>query len=83
MSPPFPAGKLRILSGESELASYQFNTRVAKHFFCKRCGIYTFHQTRTNPDHWRVNLGCVEGIDAYSLDAPVADGASSSIVGKA
>ncbi|SAK66686.1 GFA family protein [Caballeronia ptereochthonis] len=80
MSPPFPADKLRILSGENELAMYEFNTRVAKHFFCRRCGIYTFHQTRANPDQWRVNLGCIEGVDAYSLDAPVADGASSSVV---
>lgn len=80
MSPPFPADRLRILSGEGELAMYRFNTHVAKHFFCKRCGIYTFHQTRTNPAEWRVNLGCIEGVDAYSLDAPVADGASSSVV---
>ncbi|SAK48021.1 aldehyde-activating protein [Caballeronia temeraria] len=80
MSAPFVKEKLRILSGEDELTLYQFNTQVAKHFFCKRCGIYTFHQTRSNPDEWRVNLGCIDDVDAYSLDAPVKDGASSPVV---
>ena len=79
MTPPFSKGKLRILSGHDELAMYQFNTGVAKHFFCKRCGIYTFHQTRTDPNNWRVNIGCLEGVDPYSFEAEVADGASSSV----
>ena len=25
------------------LGLYQWNTRIAKHYFCTRCGIYTFH----------------------------------------
>jgi hypothetical protein len=79
MSPPFLKAKLHILTGESELVSYQFNTMTAKHFFCKHCGIYTFHQTRSDPDYWRVNLGCLDGVDAYPADAEIADGASSSV----
>jgi hypothetical protein len=80
MSPPFAAHSLRITSGEDALSLYQFNTRVAKHYFCKHCGIYTFHQTRKDPGQWRVNLGCIDGIDIYALEASVGDGASSSVV---
>ncbi|SAL32600.1 glutathione-dependent formaldehyde-activating protein [Caballeronia terrestris] len=80
MSPPFAASELKILSGEDSLTLYQFNTRVAKHYFCKHCGIYPFHQTRSNPLLWRVNLGCIEGVDPYALEASIGDGASSSVV---
>lgn len=80
MSPGFAGDQLKIVSGEDALTMYQFNTRVAKHYFCKHCGIYPFHQTRKDPLLWRVNLGCLEGVDPYALEASVADGASLSVV---
>lgn len=80
MTPPFAASQLKVLSGEDALTLYQFNTRVAKHFFCRHCGIYPFHQTRKDPLLWRVNIGCLEGVDPYTLEAGVADGASLSVV---
>ena len=80
MTPPFEASQLTITQGEDALTLYQFNTRVARHFFCKHCGIYPFHQTRRDPKLWRVNIGCLEGIDPYTLDAGLADGASLSVV---
>jgi hypothetical protein len=80
MSPMFPAENLKIRSGEDALTMYQFNTRVAKHYFCKHCGIYPFHQTRKDPKMWRVNIGCLEGVDPYALEAGLSDGASLSVV---
>jgi hypothetical protein len=80
MTPGFAAGELKILSGEDALTLYQFNTRVAKHYFCKHCGIYPFHQTRRDAQIWRVNIGCLEGVDPYTLEASVANGASLSVV---
>jgi hypothetical protein len=80
MTPPFAAGELKILSGEESLTLYQFNTRVAKHYFCKHCGIYPFHQTRKDAQLWRVNIGCLEGVDPYALEADLSDGASLSVV---
>ncbi len=58
------------------LATYQFGGRVAKHHFCNTCGIYTFHQTMRKPGHYRINIGCIEGIDSTSLSFDVFDGAS-------
>ena len=58
------------------LATYEFGSRVAKHHFCKTCGIYPFHQTMRKPGHYRLNLGCVEELDATRLPFEVFDGAS-------
>ena len=80
MSPLFPAADLRIVQGEDALTLYQFNTRTARHYFCKHCGIYPFHQTRKDPQQWRVNIGCLAGVDPYAFDAGVNDGASLSTI---
>ena len=45
---------LEILEGKENLSMYQFNTKVAKHYFCKICGIYTHHQRRSNPNEFAV-----------------------------
>ena len=65
---------LQIEAEEGALGLYQFGDKTAKHFFCKNCGIYTFHQTVRKPGHYRVNLGCLDGVDVFSLDADVFDG---------
>lgn len=70
------AGELRIDAKPGALALYQFGSGVAKHYFCKRCGIYPFHETLRKPGHFRVNLGCVEEIDPFSLESQLFDGRS-------
>ncbi len=62
---------LVIESGREWLTEYRFNTKVAVHSFCKRCGIYTFHKMRKLPDKYGVNAGCIEGIDLAAL-APIS-----------
>jgi hypothetical protein len=76
MTQPVPAEDLNIVSGRDELTLYQFNTHVAKHYFCKHCGIHPFHQTRMDPTRWRVNISCLDGVDPYALDYSVLNGAS-------
>ena len=65
---------LEIQAEDDAISLYQFGTKKAKHFFCKRCGIYPFHETARMPGFYRVNLGCVEGVDIFSLDEEVFDG---------
>lgn len=66
----------KLLSGEESLSLYQSGTRIAKHYFCMLCGIYTFHRPRTNPNIYRVNVGCLEGVDALGLEVGLHDGAA-------
>ena len=75
-----PADRFRLLSGEEFLSLYQFNTRVAKHYFCKVCGIYTFHRPRVAPELWGVNVGCLEGVDPLALKVGGIDGWAYSTV---
>jgi len=65
---------LRILAGEPELATYQFNTRKAKHYFCKHCGVHLFHRPRTDPSRWSVNARCLTNLDIPSLPVTTFDG---------
>ena len=55
-----PAADFTLLSDPSALTEYTFNTGVAKHRFCKRCGIKSFYVPRSNPDGYSVNLRCLD-----------------------
>ncbi len=57
----------KIVKGEDKLRLYQFHTRVAKHYFCSNCGIYTHHNPRSNPAMTGFNLGCIEEVDTFKL----------------
>lgn len=65
-----------IQAAGDALGTYEFASHVAKHHFCKRCGIYPFHQTLRKPGHYRVHLGCVDGINPLDLPYEIIDGAS-------
>ena len=73
---------LTVLSGEDLLSVYEWNTRRAKHFFCAKCGIYTFHRKRAAPDHFGVNVFCLEDFDPASVPVRAAEGARMSVLGK-
>ena len=66
---------LNITEGEDSLSLYQFNTNTAKHYFCSKCGIYTHHQRRSNPELYAFNIACLEGVDPFVLkNIPILDG---------
>ena len=56
-----PNSKFRITQGQANLTEYTFNTGVAKHLFCKTCGVKAFYRPRSNPDGWSINARCLEG----------------------
>lgn len=55
-----PLSRFRLLTGHEKLATYAFNTGVAKHTFCKVCGIKPFYTPRSNPDGVDVNVHCLD-----------------------
>ena len=71
----------KITKGQNVLNLYQFHSKVAKHYFCSNCGIYTHHKRCSDSNSFCYNLGCIEVIDAASIaDIRLIDGASMSLI---
>ena len=65
----------KVTKGKDKLKLYQYHTKVAKHYFCSECGIYTHHHPRSNPAMIGFNLGCVDEVDVSDLkDITLIDG---------
>lgn len=60
-------GEIFFVQGEGNLSLYQFNTKVARHYFCKTCGIYTHHQRRSDPGQFGVNVACIAGMSPFDF----------------
>lgn len=69
-----PRYRFRLLQGEAELAQYTFNTGVAKHLFCKTCGVKSFYVPRSNPDGYSVNARCLDAGTFASMTITLFDG---------
>ena len=69
-----PKENFKLIEGLEDLSLYQFNTDIAKHFFCKKCGIYTHHNRKSDPNGMGVNLGCIKNIDPMEFNAIKFDG---------
>ena len=69
-----PAARFRLISGRDALTTYTFNTGVAKHTFCKVCGVKAFYVPRSNPDGFSVNLRCLDRATIRSVKVLPFDG---------
>ncbi len=59
----------RLLSGESELTQYLFNSKKNQHYFCKHCGVRPFGIGTETPigRMYGVNLGCLSDVTEEEL----------------
>ena len=55
-----PGADFTLVAGADKLTTYTFNTGVARHLFCRTCGVKSFYVPRSNPDGWSVNLRCLD-----------------------
>jgi hypothetical protein len=69
-----PTIRFELLSGGGEMSTYEFNTKTAKHHFCRHCGIHSFYVPRSDPDKIDVNARCLDGIDVADLSPIPFDG---------
>ncbi|XP_070573318.1 centromere protein V-like [Ptychodera flava] len=68
-----PNSRFKILQGEDNLTCYTFNTHVAKHTFCKTCGVQSFYSPRSNPDGKGIAIHCIDpgtvtGVSIVNVD---------------
>ena len=81
-----PAARFRLLQGAEYLTEYTFNTGVAKHRFCRVCGVKAFYVPRSNPDGIDVNVRCldpqtIENVSTRLFDDTERDTATAAITG--
>jgi hypothetical protein len=59
----------RLLTGETDLTKYVFNTRKNHHYFCKHCGVRAFGIGNDTPvgKMVGVNVMCLEGVSDEEL----------------
>jgi hypothetical protein len=55
-----PKQDFKLISGQEYITEYTFNSGVAKHTFCKVCGVKPFYIPRSNPDGIDVNVNCLD-----------------------
>jgi hypothetical protein len=68
--------KFELASNENDMGVYG-TQEFSDHYFCRTCGIHCY--TRYNGEYGKaviVNVGCLEGVDSYSLNPAVFDGAT-------
>lgn len=76
-----PLESLRVTRRADNLGLYQWNRKVAKHYFCKTRGTYTHHAKRSNPNACGFNAGCIDEVERFALgEVAVGDGGAMSLV---
>jgi hypothetical protein len=69
-----PRDRFRLLAGADVLATYTFNTGVAKHTFCSVCGVKSFYVPRSHPEGVSVSARCLDPGTVASMRVRPFDG---------
>ena len=69
-----PGDEFERVGGQDALSEYRFNTGVARHWFCSKCGVKSFYRPRSNPDGYNINLNCLTLDDDHRVIVEDFDG---------
>lgn len=69
-----PANRFKLICGEEDLLEYRFHTGVARHLFCRVCGVKSFYVPRSHPESFSVNLNCIDLPDEVDVTVEEFDG---------
>lgn len=64
---PVAGDRLTILSGADALTDYRFGTGIARHTFCRHCGMHPFYTPRSDPENYSVNARCLDDYDPQTM----------------
>lgn len=74
-----PESDLTVLAGQDQLKLYKWNMQIARHYFCRVCGTYVFHNKRAAPDYMGVNVRCLEGVSLNDVPLRATEGESMTV----
>ncbi len=66
--------RFQLLTDQQNLSRYQFNQNIAKHYFCRYCGVKSFYQPRSHPNDWSVNVRCLDDFADQTFNIEPFDG---------
>src|SRR5262245_4484691 len=84
-TPYYRREAVELIRGADAVAVYEFGDRCMEHCFCRTCGIHPFSVVARLPEDYagsavcgdyRINLGCVEGLEHEALAIETIDGRS-------
>lgn len=68
------AAGFRLLEGGDDLAEYRFGTGIARHRFCRHCGVKPYYVPRSHPSGFSVNARCLDRSTIASMQMRPFDG---------
>lgn len=74
-----PASQFKLLQGEKDLQTFEFNRHMIEHKFCTTCGVQSFalgKNPKTNESMAAINVRCLDGVDADQFKVRKVDGRS-------
>lgn len=69
-----PWHRFQLCRGAGVLTAYTFGTQIARHLFCRFCGVKSFYVPRSNPDGVSVNARCLDDFDLRRVKILPFDG---------